>query len=198
MLVITRLFEINDWKDIKNVLEDHFHSKITINTLFANKAIIKSSLCNLKDKVGSSIKWQRYGLFHILVEKRNGSKHSKPDVVKDYWSLNVFKAIGGYFEGLESISLETMNLINCLEAKIKVSQYICSILPATVELQDAFRGNIFLNFGNIKAIEAPKAIEEALLISDFNNPIDVIIINQILLDEGGTPNMLKPEWDFPL
>ncbi|KAA0036019.1 uncharacterized protein E6C27_scaffold112G00050 [Cucumis melo var. makuwa] len=48
----------------------------------------------------------------------------------------------------------------------------------------------------MKAIEAPKAIEEALFISDFNNPIDLIMINQVLLDEGETPNLLKPEWAF--
>ena len=116
------------------------------------------------------------------------SKHSKPDVVKgyggwisiknlplDYWSVDV-KATGGYFGGLESMSLETMNRINCSEAKIKVRRNLCGFLLATVELLDAFKGNIFLNFGDIKALEAPKAIEEALFISFFNNSIDLLRI----------------------
>ena len=82
--IVTRLFEFNDWKDVKIVLEDHFHSIITINPLSANKAIIESPLCNLEDKVEFLGKWQGYGLFHILFEKWNGSKHSRPVVVKGY------------------------------------------------------------------------------------------------------------------
>lgn len=115
----------------------------------------------------------------------------------DYWSIDVYKAIGGYFGGFESISLKTMNLINCSEAKIKVSQNLCGFLPAMVELRDAFRDNIFLNFGDIKVLEAPKVIEEALFISYVNNPIDLLRINQVLLDEGGeSPDMLKLKWAF--
>ena len=108
-----------------------FHSKITINPFSADKAIIKSPLCNLEDKVEFLGKWQRYGLFYILFEMWNGKKYSRPYFVKgyggwisiknlplDYWSVDIYKkAIGGYFGGLESISLETMNLINCRRPK---------------------------------------------------------------------------------
>lgn len=57
-------------------------------------------------------------------------------------------------------------------------------------------GNIFLNFGDIKALEAPKAIKEASFISNFINQIDLLGLNQVLLNEGEDPNMFKPEWAF--
>lgn len=69
-------------------------------------------------------------------------------------------------------------------------------MSAMIEIRDAIRSNIFLNFGDIKALEAPKAIEEALFISNFINHIDLLRQNQVLLDEGEDRNMLKPEWAF--
>ena len=47
---------------------------------------------------------------------------------------DVFVAIGNYFEGLESISLDTLNMNNVSNAKIKVRKNPSGFLPVTIEL----------------------------------------------------------------
>lgn len=68
---------------------------------------------------------------------------------------NILEAIGAYFGGLESIATDTLNLLNCLEAKIKVKSNLCGFRLATVEIKDEKRGNIFLNFDDIEIMEPP-------------------------------------------
>ena len=57
---------------------------------------------------------------HQQVVKGYGGWISKKNLPLDYWSISV--AIEAYFGGLGSISLDTLNMINCSKAKIKVSQ----------------------------------------------------------------------------
>ena len=71
-----------------------------------------------------------------------------------------------YFGGLESIILETLNLIKFFEARIKV------------------RKKFSLNFGDFEPIEALVIIQSDLFQSDFSNPIDLCRINSVILDEG--------------
>ena len=52
-----------------------------------------------------------------------------------------------YFRGLEEIVLDTLNLIDCSEARIQVR--ICGFLPATSEIKNTLRASFFLNFGDI-------------------------------------------------
>lgn len=40
----------------------------------------------------------------------------------DYWIRKTFEAIGAYFGGLKDTAFETLNLLNCLEAKIQVQR----------------------------------------------------------------------------
>ena len=80
--------------------------------------------------------------------------------------------------GLESISLDTLYMINCSKDKIKVGQNVCGLLPAMVELRDENRGNFFLNFRDIELLE--DIIEGALFLKDFTNLIDLVKLVGIL------------------
>ena len=103
----------------------------------------------------------QYGKFHLLFEKWNEAKHSRPTLIEGFrgwfsiknlplnlWRRNIFEAIGAYLGGLGGIALETLNLIKCYEAGIKVRKNLCGFLPATIELKTENRANFFLNFGD--------------------------------------------------
>lgn len=85
-----------------------------------------------------------------------------------------FEAIGAYFGGLENIAIETLNLLNCPKAKIQVKKNLCGFMPPTIEIKDKKRGNIFLNFRDIKLIDPPSKVKGALFVKDFTNHIDVV------------------------
>lgn len=85
---------------------------------------------SVEDFIQDSGKWQEIGPFHLKFEKWNKFKHSIPKVMKgfggwikirnlplDYWCKKTFEAIGEHFGGLENIATETLNLLNCSEAK---------------------------------------------------------------------------------
>lgn len=73
----------------------------------------------------------------------------------DYWCKKTFKAIGDYFGDLEEIANETLNLLNCSEAKIRVKRNLCGFMLSTIYIIDINRGNIFLNFGDIEIMDPP-------------------------------------------
>lgn len=101
-----------------------------------------------------------------------------------------------YFGGLESIILETLNLIKFSEARIKVRKNLCGFLPATIELKSENWGNFSLNFGDFEPLEAPVIIQYDLFQSDFSNPIDLCRINSVILDEGLQSDGLPDTWIF--
>lgn len=61
--VTTRLFLFNDWKDIVKTLEDYFHTKIIINPLSTDKALIRSSLCNFEELAENPVSGRGLGHF---------------------------------------------------------------------------------------------------------------------------------------
>lgn len=128
----------NDRKEIAKVLEDLFQTKVIINPMFAENALIKLEDVTLEDFIEELGKWQAMGPFHFLFEKWIKFKHNHPLLVRsfggwikiknlpmDYWSRKTFEAIGAYIGGLEDIAAETLNLLNCWEAKIKVKRNLC-------------------------------------------------------------------------
>ena len=82
--VLNRLFFFDDWKDIKLYLEDLFPVKISINPLYADKAIMKVTQGKLDDLIYAQDKWFNYGKFHLLFEKRNEAKHSRPTLIEGF------------------------------------------------------------------------------------------------------------------
>lgn len=136
--MVSRLFEFNDWNEIARTLKLYLNAEVIINPLFVHKALIKVDQRKLEELMVQPHKWFELGKFHIKFEKWNRFTHSRPSLMKDYggwisiknlpldyWSSKTFEAIGAYFGGLESISSETLNLINVAEAKIKVKRNLC-------------------------------------------------------------------------
>ena len=133
----------NDWRDIIKFLEEHFQINISFNPLFEDKALIRSSSGKLEDLIEKPGKSKCYGLFYLLFEKWNKLKHGRPEFIRgfgrwisienlllDYWTKDIFTAIGNYFGVLKNISFGTMNMTNVLEAKIKVKQNLSGLLPS--------------------------------------------------------------------
>lgn len=138
--------------------------KVIINPLFAENAWIKINQGKLEELIEALGKWQEIGPFHLLFEKWNKLRHSRPLYTKgfgswiaiknlplDYWNRNTFEATGAYFGGLESIAYEILNLLNCSDARVK--RNLCGFMPLTIEIKDEFRVNIFLNFGDFEALD---------------------------------------------
>ena len=108
------------------------------------------SFWNLKNGIS---KWQ--GRPNVV--KGYGGWISIKNLLLDYWSLQTFEAIGSYFGGLESIATETLNLLIVAE-KIQVKRNLCGFMPATIEISDEHRGNIFLNFGDLVSLDPPTKV----------------------------------------
>lgn len=207
--VITRLFVLDDWNAIRKHLEDLFNVNFTINPLFSNKALIKSEVGRMEEWSDAPGKWQDFGQFHLLIEQWNTFKRSWPEFIRgfggwltiknlplEYWRKSTFEAIGAHFRGLESIAIDTLNLLNCSEARIRVKRNLCGLMPATIEIVDDKRGNIFLNFGDIESIEESNLNKGALLLSNFSNSIDLLRLNQVAQDEGIEVEVPVQNWAF--
>ena len=78
------------------------------------------------------------------------------------------EAIGAHFGGSENVATETINFLNVSEAKIQVKENLCRFIPATIEIIDDQRGNIFLNFGDISSIIPPSKVHGDLFTYEFS------------------------------
>ena len=107
-----RLFAFNDWKEIRQVLEVYFNTKIIINPLFAKCAMISLDQSSIKDFIDKKANGKKLSCSIFLFEKWNKFKHSRHGILKgfgnwrkirnlplDYWSRNFFEAIGAHFGG---------------------------------------------------------------------------------------------------
>ena len=107
-------------------------------------------------------------------------KHSLPNVVcgyggwltirnlpLDYWCRKTFEAIGDHFEGLEAISVETLNHTNVAEAIIQVKRNLCGFIPSMIEIADEKCGTFFLNYGDIEVLCPPPKVKGDLLLNGF-------------------------------
>lgn len=56
--IISRLFVFDNWKEIKQTLEEWFNSKLIINPLFAENALIKLDQGSIEDFIEKPEKWQ--------------------------------------------------------------------------------------------------------------------------------------------
>ena len=97
---------------------------------------------------------------------------------------------------MERIALETLNLIKCSEARIKVQNNLCGFLLATIELKSETRGNFFLNFADFEPLEVPATVHHNLSHSDFSNPIDLCRLNLVIIDEELQGDDLPETWNF--
>lgn len=69
-------------------------------------------------------------------------------------------------------------------------------MPATIEIVDEKRGNIFLNFRDIECIGDFNSIKGALFLTNFSNPIDLLRLNQVAQDEGLDVDVSVHDWEF--
>lgn len=164
------------------MLETVLQVKVVINPLFDENALISLDQGPIKDHIRGGV-WQLMAPFHLKFEKWDKFKHSRPVVTKgfgglpkindlplDYWRRRTFEVIGDHFEGLESITSETINLLNCREARIKVKRNLCGYIPSTIEIKNPRRGNIFLHFGDKEQMNPPKYIKKNLLFMILKMP----------------------------
>lgn len=82
--IISRLFVFDNWKEIKQTLEEWFNSKLIINPLFAENALIKLDQGSIEDFIEKPEKWQELGPFHLKFERRNKFIHSRPKSIKGF------------------------------------------------------------------------------------------------------------------
>lgn len=192
--VVSRLFAFDEWKDIVSFLEGLYQTKISINPLFADKALIKTSQGNLKKIIVTPGRWFDYRKFHLLFEKWNSIQHSRPTCIKgyggwliirnlplEYWCRATFETIGSHFGGLEDIALETLNLLNVTEAKIKVKRNLCGFMPASIEIKNVMRGSIFKILRMSKSWKVRLTLKR--IFKDFINPIDQNRLSKVAEDE---------------
>lgn len=69
-------------------------------------------------------------------------------------------------------------------------------MPSTIEIINVQHGNIFLNFGDIKALDPPIITHGDLLLKDFSDPNDLIQLKQVLQDEDLNFSFNNPGVDF--
>ena len=106
-----------------------------------DKATIKASHGKLDDLILNPGKWSNYGKFRLLLEKWDMIKHSRLSVIKgfgcwlsiknlplDLWRKDIFEVIDAHFRGLEGVELDTLNLIRCTDARIKVREIFADCL----------------------------------------------------------------------
>lgn len=177
----------DEWTEVAKFVEEIFQVKVIINPLFVDKALIKIDCGKLTPGL-----WYDYGKFHLIFEKWNTFRHSRPSVIKDfggwisienllleYWSRSTFEAIGAHFGGLVSIASETLNLLNVSKARIQVMDNKCGFMPALIEIKNEKRGNIFLNFGDIELDNDLSFTKGDLFINNFYNLIDRARLNRV-------------------
>lgn len=123
--VVLKLFEFDNWVEIKDTLKLFFDSNVIISPLFAENALVDMDRGPLNELLENPGKWQKFGAFHLKFEKWNRCSHSRPiyskgyggwisirNLALDYWSRQTFEAIGAHCGGLENIAAETINFLN--------------------------------------------------------------------------------------
>lgn len=208
--IVTRLLEFNDRIEIAKTLIDYFQSKVIINPVFAENALIKLDQGSIGDLIEGQGRWHECGSFHLEFEKWNKFVHSRPLYSKgyggwisirnlplDYWCKQTFEVIRAYFGDLEDIASETLKLLNVLAAKIKVKTNLYGFMPSTIEISDDKHGIIYY-FGDFISLEPPAKVKEELFFKDFTNLIDLVRLNQVWQDNGASFPSLNSKLNFLL
>lgn len=105
--------------EITKTLGELFQTKVIINPLFDENALIKIDQGNLEEMIEAPRKWKEFGPYHLLFNRWNKLLRSRPLIVKgfggwikiknlplDYWCKATFEAIGAYFGGWKLLHLK--------------------------------------------------------------------------------------------
>ena len=147
--IITELFASDNWRLIHRQLEKLSQTRIVMNPLYNDNALVSFDKVSIKDFIGEKGKWQARGYFHLKFEKWDPLQYSRPLVIKgyggwikiknlplDFWQRSTFEAIGEHFGDLIDIATKTLNLISCSEAWILVKKKNCGFVSSTIGISD--------------------------------------------------------------
>ena len=144
--ILSRLFAFDEWKDIKDHIENLFNININTNPLYADKAAIEVTKGKVEDGIITPEKWFNYRNFTYYLKsdgKQRIATHYRAwrvalssESSHSLWRKDVFKSIGEYIGGLEEIAQDTLNLIDCSKARFQVRKNLCGFLLGTIQIKN--------------------------------------------------------------
>lgn len=130
IIIITKLFAHDEWKEIIYEIMSHFSQPCQLNPFMEDKALLKFVDERSLNKKLLSGKWRRKDKYHLKIETWDFAKHSKKEVIESYggWlricdlplkflARQCFEALGNLWH-LVNISSKTFNLLDCSDALI--------------------------------------------------------------------------------
>ena len=133
--IIIKLFASDAWRLIRKQLETLYQSKIIINPLYDDNALISFDKIPSKDLIGKEKKWQAWGEFHIKFEKWDSVRHSRPLVLKGF---------GGWMK-IKNLPLEGQHLFILRGATSFYTMVILSFYIQSIHVQPPYcKGNLVI------------------------------------------------------
>ena len=138
---------------------------------------------------------------HLLFEKWNRKLHGRTRFMKGYggWitiknyllntgAASLVRPLGCILEVWIVTFHETINMINCAEARIHVKRNLCGFIPRQLKLKinamDTFFSILVISLHWILQISI---IHEILFVKDFSNMVNPSCLKKVMVDESIDP-----------